>query len=83
MKVNEQIQTTSSIVEIFKTNVDNQQLASKIVADLNQLHPEYGINFDLEDCDNILRIESSNKIDVLFIMNYSNALDIHIERIDY
>ncbi|MDO6518989.1 hypothetical protein [Zobellia uliginosa] len=83
MKNNEQINTTSTIVEIFKTNVDNQQLANKIVTDLNQLYPEYHINFDLEDCDNILRIESCNKIDILIIMNYSKDHGIHIELIDY
>ena len=57
MKDNEQINTASPIVEIFKTNVSDQQLANKIIMDLNQLFPDYNINFDLEDCDRILRID--------------------------
>lgn len=83
MKVNTQINTTSTIVEIFKTNVNNQQLATKIVADLKQLYPEYRINFDLEDCDNILRIEGCNKIDTFKIMDYSKNYGILIEIINY
>ncbi|SHJ11532.1 hypothetical protein [Pseudozobellia thermophila] len=83
MKINAQINTTSTIVEIFKTNVGNQQLASKIVADLNQLYPEYRINFDLEDCDKVLRIESYNSIDVFGVLNYGKLNNLEIGLIEY
>ncbi len=73
---------TQVTVEIFKTNVGNQQLANKIITDLNQLYPEYHINFDLEDCDKILRIESHSGIDVLGIINYSNLNNLKISRIN-
>ena len=67
MKVNEPIKTPQAIVEIFKTSVNNQQLANQIVSNLNQLYPDYQINFDLEDCDKVLRIESNNSIDIIGI----------------
>ncbi len=83
MKVNPQINTTSATVEIFKTNVTHNQLANKIVADFKQLYPEYRINFDLEDCDKVLRIESYTGIDILGILNYGSLNNLEINLIDY
>ena len=81
MKVNEPIKTPQAIVEIFKTSVNNQQLANQIVSNLNQLYPDYHINFDLEDCDKVLRIESKNSIDILGILNFGKLNSIKIELI--
>jgi hypothetical protein len=44
-------------VEIFKTNVQNASEASAILATLSEIYPALRINFDLDDCDNILRVE--------------------------
>lgn len=52
------------MVEVFKTNVTDIEIANKIVSDLNIHLPESKINFDLTDCDNILRIESAKTIQV-------------------
>lgn len=46
------------MVQIFKTNVTNKievELQSVI---LSKENPGYKINFDLDDCDNILRIKN-------------------------
>lgn len=51
------------IVEIFKTNVQDKPTAEKIIAELDKLCPHCQFNFDLEDCDKILRVESHNIID--------------------
>lgn len=72
-----------SIVEIFKTNISDEQLAHKIVIELNQLYADCLINFDLEDCDNVLRVESHRQIDVLGIITYGKKNSIQIELIDY
>ena len=48
------------MVEVFKTNVDCEHLAIKIVNVLYGKFHCHKVNFDLEDCDNILRIESNN-----------------------
>jgi hypothetical protein len=44
-------------VEIFKTNVGDFKGAAAIIAYLSKHFPHYQANFDLEDCDRILRIE--------------------------
>lgn len=46
------------MVEVFKTNITEQKQSKQVLEKLNQLFPKYKINFDLEDCDNILRIEN-------------------------
>lgn len=46
------------MVEVFKTNVQERTAAQEIVALLSLHFPESKINFDLHDCDRILRIEA-------------------------
>ncbi len=45
------------MVEVFKTNIKNRKEAEKIRKLLLAQHPKCRINFDLEDCDRILRVE--------------------------
>lgn len=45
------------VVEIFKTNVKNEISANQIIEELIKDIPTAEINFDLEDCDKILRIK--------------------------
>jgi hypothetical protein len=47
------------MVEVFKTNVHEQDEANMLVAEIHKLFNNYTINFDLEDCDKILRVECS------------------------
>ena len=46
------------MVEVFKTNITKQKQSKQILEKLNEAFPKYNIDFDLEDCDNILRIEN-------------------------
>lgn len=46
------------MVEVFKTNVEETGESARIVARLRDLYPKGRINFDLSDCDRILRIEA-------------------------
>jgi hypothetical protein len=46
------------MVEIFKTNIEDNSIAENLIRDLNSHFPHSKINFDLDDCDKILRIES-------------------------
>ncbi|MGC4021718.1 MAG: hypothetical protein QM734_07130 [Cyclobacteriaceae bacterium] len=50
------------MVEIFKTDIGHRSVASKIKVELMVLFPDCKINFDLDDCDRILRIESAVEI---------------------
>ena len=45
------------MVEVFKTNVQYRELAEQLVSILRSRFAFYKINFDLEDCDKILRVE--------------------------
>jgi hypothetical protein len=47
------------MVEVFKTNVQNKFQAKKLISILSGFFTEYKINFDLDDCDNILRVEAN------------------------
>jgi hypothetical protein len=46
------------IVKVFKTDVQDPAAASRIIQYLLQSFSQWRINFDLDDCDRILRIES-------------------------
>lgn len=50
------------MVEVFKTNVEEHAAADRLLCLLQQHFPHSRINFDLEDCDKILRIEGGHFI---------------------
>lgn len=62
-------------VEIFTTNVRNNEEADRVTSFFLKLYPMYKINFDLEDEENILRVEANDyKIEILSIIEYMTAL---------
>lgn len=69
------------MVEVFKTNVRQRRQAKLLLGILQKRFPLFRINFDLEDCDKILRVEGENihqeKITGLLIENgyQCNILD--------
>lgn len=48
------------MIEVFKTNVQEQQHAAAIVNEIHEQLNDCRANFDLQDCDNILRIKSAS-----------------------
>jgi hypothetical protein len=44
-------------VEVFKTSVKDAAHAVILISQIHESYPDYKANFDLEDCDNILRVE--------------------------
>ncbi|MGY3212275.1 hypothetical protein [Mucilaginibacter sp. HD30] len=46
------------IVEVFKTNVAEVELSELLIRQLEDHFPDSLINFDMEDCDKILRVEA-------------------------
>lgn len=50
------------MVEVFKTNVQELDHAEELKALLAAHFPGSKINFDLDDCDKVLRIEGENFI---------------------
>jgi hypothetical protein len=45
------------MVEVFKTNVRNRDQAGMLIDQIHKSFAEYRANFDLEDCDKILRVK--------------------------
>jgi hypothetical protein len=46
------------MVEVFKTNVVDIAAADQLISVLHNHFTDHHANFDLEDCDNILRVEN-------------------------
>lgn len=47
-------------VEVFKTNVSTRKYADRLVDKIHKTFSKYSANFDLEDCDRILRVQCTN-----------------------
>lgn len=48
------------MVEVFKTNVTKKSQSKILLCKLSETYPSLKINFDLSDCDKVLRIEGDN-----------------------
>lgn len=57
------------MIEVFKTNVQKEQNAKRIITILLELLPGTKINFDLEDCDKILRVKNENNFNSNLIIS--------------
>lgn len=59
------------MIEVFKTNVQKTDDANTLIALLLEQFPGSKINFDLQDCDKILRVEgrdfSNDKVMTLLL----------------
>ena len=58
------------MIYVFKTSVDSESKLEFATALLSELLPKDALwNFDLEDCDNILRIESEMEVSETILQN--------------
>jgi len=48
------------MVEVFKTNVQKKAQSKMVLCMLSEVFPSFKINFDLSDCDKVLRVEGDN-----------------------
>ena len=46
-----------TMVEVFKTNVQKKAQSKMLLCILSEAFPSFKINFDLSDCDKVLRVE--------------------------
>ena len=44
------------MIEVFKTNVKDKTQSQVLIEMIHSAFPTYKVNFDLEDCDKILRV---------------------------
>jgi hypothetical protein len=70
------------MIEVFKTNVLFQKDALLIVDTLEKIMTNAKINFYLEDCDKILRIEGTTTCKNKDIMNFLKGLGYNCEILD-
>jgi hypothetical protein len=61
-------------IEVFKTNVESLHAVKRLKLLLEKLLPGCKINFDIEDCDKILRAKGDgvDKEKIIELMNYYN-----------
>jgi hypothetical protein len=55
------------MIEVFKTNVQKKAHSKMLLCILSEAFPSSKINFDLSDCDKVLRVEGDN-LEALRIM---------------
>ncbi|MCH7403042.1 hypothetical protein ACFOUP_09995 [Belliella kenyensis] len=67
------------MVEVFATNITNIKEAKAFEGFIMKRFPTYRVNFDLEDCDHILRIENQMEIDSSIVEEIAHAMNIHIK----
>lgn len=68
------------MVEVFKTNVQTVDQATVVMFHLKREFPDFQIDFDLEDCDNILRIETvTHFMDIETILRTLKNCGLHAE----
>lgn len=71
-------QTVLSTVEIFKTDVKNTAKAKECIRILSSRFPGHQIDFDLEDRDNILRMEG-NSTDTYAVIHILEVLNVRAQ----
>jgi hypothetical protein len=69
------------MIEVFKTNVTNELIARIAIDNLKHSFPALHVNFDLADCDKVLRIASQaeDPIDVEGVKELLSIFKITIE----
>ncbi|WP_245553849.1 hypothetical protein [Cytophaga aurantiaca] len=68
------------MVEVYKTSVQDQLQAGIVKQLLLVQNPLLEINFDLEDCDKILRIKNiEDAVDISSVLKVLNETGIYVE----
>jgi hypothetical protein len=56
------------MTEIFRTNILSNEDALIIKHKILRVFPGYAVNFDLDDCDHVLRVKGPNIVDATSVM---------------
>ncbi len=67
------------MVEVFKTNVTNNHQANNLVDVIEGRFDGYKVNFDLDDRDHILRVESTENIDADPLIHFLKDMGVNAE----
>lgn len=69
------------MIYVFKTTVNSEEQAQKLKPYIDKLFPQSQWNFDLEDCDNIFRIETQENILDLIVFLF-RTFDFYCEELE-
>jgi len=68
------------MIEVFKTNINCPEQAKLLVKEIHKTFAEYKANFDLDDCDKILRVVNNNgTIAALHFINWLKTCGCNAE----
>ena len=68
------------MIEVFKTNVESDDQAIMLTDLIHKNFADYKVNFDLQDCDNILRVKSATAcIQTDYLINFLREFGFHAE----
>jgi hypothetical protein len=59
---------TTHMIEVFKTDVREPEHAQLLVGEIRRHFSTLEVNFDLDDCDRILRVRSTDTVDASAII---------------
>jgi hypothetical protein len=68
-------------VEVFRTNITSPYEAGRLAAAIHLAYPCRQVNFDLEDCDHVLRI-AGERVPALDIVILANRLGYTVQVMD-
>ncbi len=67
------------MVEVYKTDVRQKNQAKILVHIFSKIFPLHKINFDLSDCDNILRVEGKDiQTEKIIVVLITNNFQCHV-----
>jgi len=68
------------MIEVFKTNVERQHEANMLVTEIGNTFAGWVANFDLSDCDKILRVKCSGVMNsaelIKFLENFGYSAEV-------
>ena len=67
------------MIEVFKTDINCPDLAKQLVEQIHKTFVSYQANFDLEDCDRILRVVSHNGTITAYFIDWLKTCGCHAE----
>jgi hypothetical protein len=68
------------MIEVFKTNVYKDEDAKMLLDQIHSGFSHYKANFDLDDCDKILRVESvAGYVDSSFVIKLLDSFGFYAE----
>lgn len=67
------------MVEVFKTNIIDRNQADMLIDQIHKMYVDYKANFDLEDCDNILRVKSTGLVESAVLIDLLRGFGCNAE----